>query len=225
MLTGLDKLRTSVDIVWLFTTNLVEDLDPAFVDRCRLKEEINAPVADTVYEIFRADLNSKMRNTEILIDGMIYDQRREDDNVNATEVLLEDHTTTDNSHIGSIPALEWARFHSPPTATTAVSILRKIARLAVGLSSRNLRGLVDVALFKHVTEDQPRLREVLSALEVVVRKEITEHTVVGRGQAVGTYPEPFIGGKVDKELEFIAASDFDITSHIPVDREESDSDD
>jgi hypothetical protein len=30
----LDKLRKSINVVWIFTTNLLEDLDPAFVDRC-----------------------------------------------------------------------------------------------------------------------------------------------------------------------------------------------
>jgi hypothetical protein len=71
-----------------------------------------------------------------------------------------------------VPTLAWASKHWSPHSSTAVSVLRRIATLVVGLSARNLRGLPDVALFEAFAEDDvPELRNILDALETVIRRE------------------------------------------------------
>jgi hypothetical protein len=141
----LDRLRGNINVVWIFTTNLVEDLDPAFLDRCRLKEVINAPVVDCVYEMLRAEINTKIRQGEIVIDTMMYDPRYGINSAGSstnTALICTEHLT-------ELPSLDWATRYWPPAASTAVSILQRIATLAAGLSGRNLRGLLDVALFTY----------------------------------------------------------------------------
>jgi hypothetical protein len=170
----LDKLRKSINVVWLFTTNLPEELDPAFVDRCRLKETINAPVASCVYEMLRTEINAKIRRGEILVDSMIYDLAHAVSNTTPhgpPRSAMHPHAES----LGEIPTVEWARRHWAPTITgiTAVVILQQIATLAAGLSGRNLRSLLDVALFTYWVDDddQPSLQDALAALEIIVRKE------------------------------------------------------
>jgi hypothetical protein len=167
----LDRLRKSVNIVWLFTTNLPDTLDPAFVDRCRLKESINAPATSCVYEMLRTDINAKIRRGKIVMDSLVYDVAHD-----AVSVTTSGDSSTNDMHpntegASKIPTIEWANRNWPPTITTAVVALQRIATLAAGLSGRNLRGLLDVALFKYWVNDQPNVRDALAALEVIVRKE------------------------------------------------------
>jgi hypothetical protein len=177
VLTGLDKLRKSINVVWLFTTNLLEDLDPAFVDRCRLKEIINAPAASCAYDMLRTEINAKLRRGEILVDSMIYDLDHDAVSTTTPKDLpaprsdVPPHVHAES--LGEIPTVEWARRYWPLTLNTAVVILQRIATLAAGLSGRNLRGLLDVALFTYWVDDddQPSLQAALAALEIIVRKE------------------------------------------------------
>jgi hypothetical protein len=171
VLTGLDKLRKSVNIVWLFTTNLLEDLDCAFVDRCRLKETISAPVASCVYEMLRTEINAKIRRGEIVVDSMVYDLAHDAVSVTTTNSISSSVMHSHAENPGEIPTVERANRHGSSTITTAVVNLQRIAALAAGLSGRNLRGLLDVALFTYWADDQPNLQDALAALEAVVRKE------------------------------------------------------
>jgi hypothetical protein len=70
--------------------------------------------------------------------------------------------------------LVWAARHWPSIATTTVTVLHGIAANAAGLSARTLRGFLDVALFRYVVDEQPDLRQVLDALELVTRKEAAQ---------------------------------------------------
>jgi hypothetical protein len=163
----LDRLRRDINVVWIFTTNLVEYLDPAFLDRCRLKEVINAPVVDRVYEMLRAEINAKIRQGEIVIDTMIYGHPYEINSAgSSTNTAL-----IGTEHLTELPSLDWATRYWPPAASTAVLILQRIATLAADLSGRNLRGLLDAALFKYWVDAQPNLLDALTTLEIVARKE------------------------------------------------------
>jgi hypothetical protein len=168
-------LRRSINVVWLFTTNLLDALDPAFVDRCRLKESIDAPATSCVYEMLRTEINAKIRRGEIVVDCLVYDVAR-DAVRDAVSVTTSEGSSNSGMHpntegASEIPSIEWANRNWPPTTTTAVVVLQRIATLAAGLSGRNLRGLLDVALLTYWVDDQPNLRNALAALEVIVRKE------------------------------------------------------
>lgn len=147
--------------------------DPAFLDRCRLKEQIDAPAVDCIFEILRGDINTKIQQGDIVVKSLTYD-------VPCDSIMTDDAEVHPSSDITSasvgipaaVPTLSWAATNWPPTAVTAVSLLRQIASLADGLSARNLRGLLDVIIFETFAEDAvPELRDTLDALEVVIRRE------------------------------------------------------
>jgi hypothetical protein len=202
----LDKLRKSINIVWLFTTNLLDTLDPAFVDRCRLKKSINAPATSCVYEMLRTEINAKIRRGKIVIDSLVYDVAHD-----AVSVTTPEGSSTNDIHpntegANEIPTIEWASINWPPTTTTAVVVLQRIATLAAGLSGRNLRGLLDVALFTYWINDPPNLRDALAALEVIVREE-TGQTVEANHEGSGNLGEGGLGHPAEADAGELPVGD------------------
>lgn len=65
LLRGLDNLKQRANCFTICTTNLVEKLDPAFVDRLGLQWKIDAPGLQPIYEILQSSLQSMM------LDGII----------------------------------------------------------------------------------------------------------------------------------------------------------
>jgi hypothetical protein len=184
VLTGLDKLRKSINIVWLFTTNLMEELDSAFVDRCRLKEHVYAPAANCIYDMFRAEINAKLRRGEILVDSMLYSSCSEANSASTPQGHSESEQRTEE-----VPSLDWACRHWLPTINTAASTLQRIASQAAGLSGRNLRGLLDVALFTYFVDEVPSLHDALVALESLVQKETKDTGTAADGHMLGDIEE------------------------------------
>ena len=51
LLTGIDRIKVYPNIIVLCTTNLLNDLDPAFLDRCGVRQEIESPSIRSQYTI------------------------------------------------------------------------------------------------------------------------------------------------------------------------------
>lgn len=62
LLTALDRLRNLPNVIVLCTSNLIEAIDPAFVDRVDIKQLIPCPSPAAIYNIFRSCLNEMIRN-------------------------------------------------------------------------------------------------------------------------------------------------------------------
>ncbi|KAF2831956.1 AAA-domain-containing protein [Ophiobolus disseminans] len=200
--TGLDRLRESVNVIWFFTTNLVEDLDPAFIDRCRFMEEVKTPAANCVFEMLRADINARIRRGRIAFKTLVYGHHCDTIMTDAPKDLPQ---CSEQPH--EIPSLVWATRYWPSTATTAVTVLRQIATLAAGLSGRMLRGLLDVAIFQYLVDDKPDLRQVLDALELVVRKEITQRS---RKALDSTMTDEILPSSITDDF------DFEFVGNLPI---------
>lgn len=56
LLTGLDQIARYSNVVFLFTSNMCNALEPAFLDRCGLKEYVGPPSIEAKYEILRSVL-------------------------------------------------------------------------------------------------------------------------------------------------------------------------
>ncbi|KAF8851455.1 AAA ATPase, partial [Acephala macrosclerotiorum] len=56
LLTGLDKTKNYPNLIFLCTSNMIDALDNAFLDRCGLKREVTAPPLASQYEILRIRL-------------------------------------------------------------------------------------------------------------------------------------------------------------------------
>lgn len=61
LLTGLDRTKMNSNVIFLFTSNMYEALDIAFIDRCGLKCSINPPTIVSQYEILRTKIQKLMR--------------------------------------------------------------------------------------------------------------------------------------------------------------------
>ncbi|KAH7363905.1 P-loop containing nucleoside triphosphate hydrolase protein [Rhexocercosporidium sp. MPI-PUGE-AT-0058] len=56
LLTGLDRTARHSNVVFLFTSNMCDALEPAFIDRCGLQEFVGPPNMEAQYEILRSSL-------------------------------------------------------------------------------------------------------------------------------------------------------------------------
>lgn len=62
LLTALDRLRDLPNVIVLCTSNLIEAIDPAFLDRVDIKQLIPSPSPAAIYNIFRSCLNELVRS-------------------------------------------------------------------------------------------------------------------------------------------------------------------
>ena len=63
-----------------FTMNLLEDLDPACVDKRCHEEKINAPAVNSIYKMLRAEPNAKIQLGEIVFDTLFCGGGHRDEN-------------------------------------------------------------------------------------------------------------------------------------------------
>lgn len=66
LLTGLDRTRKYSNLLFLCTTNIPACLDAAFLDRCGLKFEVNAPAPTVQYEILRGRIQHLIDDGHII---------------------------------------------------------------------------------------------------------------------------------------------------------------
>jgi SpoVK/Ycf46/Vps4 family AAA+-type ATPase len=65
LLTGLDRTRSYPNLIFLCTSNMLESLDSAFMDRCGLKRSVDPPSFASQYEILRS------RTQKLIARGVI----------------------------------------------------------------------------------------------------------------------------------------------------------
>lgn len=178
------------NIIFFFTSNLVHSLDSAFVDRCCIEEEVSTSAIECVFEILRMEINSLINHGAIVSETMIYEEfvDMSDDSPSIpwtsfqTPKGLSQPSSRQAEATSQIPDRQWADSHWPLKATTAVSELYKIALLAKGLSGRKLKGLVTHAHYKYLVDEPGDLRDLLIALETVVRKKTGQCGVLERSE-------------------------------------------
>ncbi|SMY25949.1 unnamed protein product [Zymoseptoria tritici ST99CH_1A5] len=90
LLTALDKLRLSPNILVLCTSNLIGAIDPAFLDRVDIKQLIPSPSPEAIYNIFRSCLNELVRAS--LIDMAATDSAPRSAVVSATPSTVTSHS-------------------------------------------------------------------------------------------------------------------------------------
>ncbi|KAM0722028.1 hypothetical protein Q7P37_002954 [Cladosporium fusiforme] len=78
LLTALDRLRNLPNILVCCTSNLIEAIDSAFLDRVDIKQYVPAPSSSAVYNIFRSCLNELVR-TKLLVAETAAAARDDDD--------------------------------------------------------------------------------------------------------------------------------------------------
>lgn len=80
LLTGIDKLKNYKNVILLCTTNFLDSLDAAFLDRCALKQAIGVPGQSGQYKILRRAIQGLIDKKLISSDTSIpsYDDAKSD---------------------------------------------------------------------------------------------------------------------------------------------------
>jgi hypothetical protein len=104
----------------------------------------------------------------IAFETMEYVQSSSRDDCSDSSSFVEVVMDTPNE----ISSQQWASTHWPADTTTAASVLLENAKLAHGLSGRTLKRLVTYARYEYVTDEPGDLRDMLVALEAVIRERV-----------------------------------------------------
>ncbi|KAG0651195.1 Pachytene checkpoint [Hyphodiscus hymeniophilus] len=70
-LTGLDRTKTYPNIIFLCTSNMVDSLDAAFIDRCGLKIEVGLPSLASQYAILRGRIQKLITRGIVLSKAVL----------------------------------------------------------------------------------------------------------------------------------------------------------
>ncbi|OQO07316.1 hypothetical protein B0A48_07013 [Cryoendolithus antarcticus] len=143
LLTALDRLRHLPNVITLCTSNMIEAIDPAFLDRVDIKQYIPSPSTSAIYNIFRSCLNELIRSKLITAD--------------------DDVPTLATTHMTLHDSLESAGFRLSKVA-------EKCAKFAV--SGRTLRRLPVLGLATYTWGAAQTLDNAVAALEKAVEQEV-----------------------------------------------------
>lgn len=141
-------------MIVLTTSNLLEAMDAAFLDRADIKQYVNAPTAGAVYVILRTCLN------ELIRCGLIEDQVFHN---------LFHFFSWLKCKKRAIPCPEEARMNifSQPNAPS--SKLWRCANECTSFSGRTLRRLPVLMHAGYIQREKCTLEEALEALEMTVQ--------------------------------------------------------
>ncbi|KAK6438246.1 hypothetical protein LTR95_005555 [Oleoguttula sp. CCFEE 5521] len=147
VLTALDRLRHLPNVITLCTSNMIEAIDPAFLDRVDIKQYIPSPSTSAIYNIFRSCLNELVRSKLITAADKI-------------PTLATTHMTLLNS---------------PDSAGHRLCKLsERCAKLA--MSGRTLRRLPVLGLATYTWGAAQTLDNAVAALEKAVEQEVLSRT-------------------------------------------------
>ncbi|GAO47163.1 AAA-domain-containing protein [Saitoella complicata NRRL Y-17804] len=142
LLTQLDRLRRRRNVLVLTTSNLLEAMDPAFVDRADIKQYVGAPSTNAIYTILRSCVNEMIR------------------------VGIVSSPTPIPSYAEASIGL-----YSQPNAPASVLYNVASECQGIGMSGRALRRLPVLAHARYLQGMGSRVEHCLEALGRVVREE------------------------------------------------------
>ncbi|EER29833.1 ATPase, AAA family protein [Coccidioides posadasii C735 delta SOWgp] len=175
LLTALDRLRQHPNVLVLCTSNLINALDSAFLDRVDIKQFVPLPSVRGVYEIFRSCLENLSQCG--LIEGATFEVVQRD--TGSPGPGLE-YMTRPAEALG-IPRYEmalWYRLFS----RSIPKRLENIAEASVGLSGRTLRRIPALSLVLYTTGACCSVDEAVDALEQGVEEELRIRQAAQEGQ-------------------------------------------
>jgi energy-coupling factor transporter ATP-binding protein EcfA2 len=191
LLTALDRLRDLPNIIVICTSNLIDAIDPAFLDRVDIKQLIPAPSPAAIYNIFRSCLNELIRSS--IVDNAAKvevpntppqstDPRRKPGtrankrtklnppaSVTATASSSSPPPAHADSGIPTFPEMQVKYLTQPTSPAYRVWTL---AQRCHGLSGRTLRRLPILGLAMYTWGGNCGLGEAVTALEEAVAQEL-----------------------------------------------------
>jgi pachytene checkpoint protein 2 len=150
LLTGLDRTRSYPNLIFLCTSNMLESLDSAFVDRCGLKRSVDPPSFASQYEILRS------RTQKLIARGVI----------RSLEVLP--------SYIDADLDSDAGKANAGSKLLTLVKLIRSgntHAQSGTEISARSLTQLPEQAILRYLREEECDLDLALDFFERFVLSE------------------------------------------------------
>jgi hypothetical protein len=167
-------LRKRPNVVFICTSNLIDNIDPAFVDRCGIEQCVETPSVKCAYGIFRSVLNELLKAGLVFFDPIELDSDPSLSNHRSSNPHQQRGTDSNdfaNENLTYLPELEWVELHLFDRIMTAPWELRMIAAEAEGLSGRTLRRLPMLAMAKYTVKEPCDMRDILIALRRVVKEK------------------------------------------------------
>lgn len=174
LLTALDRLRHRSNVVMFCTSNMMEAVDAAFLDRVDVKQSVGNPSSKAAYEIFRSCLNELVRCGILLPDDPASSQD-EDDPMSLIQYPssdLPDPISTKPQPASFFPSLLEVNVHLWDQPEALGRKLWDIAQKCGGLSGRTLRRLPFLSLAMYTYREECSVSEGLEALQLAVTEEI-----------------------------------------------------
>jgi SpoVK/Ycf46/Vps4 family AAA+-type ATPase len=150
LLTGLDRTRNYPNLIYLCTSNMLESLDAAFVDRCGFRRSIKPPSLESQYEILRS-------RTQKLIDRGV---------IQSLEVLPNYKDADVQSEVSAD--------HPGSKLLAIVKLIRSGNAHAVSgteISGRSLTQLPEQAVLRYLRDQECDLELALGFMERFVLSE------------------------------------------------------
>ncbi|KAK3702358.1 hypothetical protein LTR37_014932 [Vermiconidia calcicola] len=189
LLTALDRLRNLPNVIVLCTSNLIDAIDPAFVDRVDIKQLIPSPSPAAIYNIFRSCLNELVRSN--LVDSAVQFSERSSSSRTLSSSPRKPATRSGGRKVvnrntsASSPSEPWT-IVSPPIIPTFSDMKVRfegqpdspacrvwaLAQKCHGFSGRTLRRLPILGLAMYTWGGDCTLQDAVSALEAAVEQEL-----------------------------------------------------
>jgi energy-coupling factor transporter ATP-binding protein EcfA2 len=189
LLTALDRLQNLPNVIVICTSNLIDAIDSAFLDRVDIKQVVPCPSPAAIYNIFRSCLNELVRSS--LVNASTSARAGKPPAINVAPVMPPAKVATTNG----VSKNKRKRSPSPPTSSPSppepetiptfsemkvkfsnqpTSPARRVWTLAQrceGLSGRTLRRLPILGLAMYTWGGLCSLPEAVAALEKAVEQE------------------------------------------------------
>ncbi|KAG4207296.1 hypothetical protein ERO13_A03G057200v2 [Gossypium hirsutum] len=154
LLTQMDKLKSSPNVIILTTSNITAAIDIAFVDRADIKAYVGPPTLQARYEILRSCLQ------ELIRKGIISNIQ------GSSQYILSDYVTLKEK-------LKMHEIHEVQTTFHLCKQLAEAAEACEGLSGRTLRKLPFLA---HAALDNPYCCDPNKLLNTMIDTARREHS-------------------------------------------------
>lgn len=199
LLTALDRLRALPNVIVLSTSNLMEAIDPAFLDRVDIKQLIPSPSPAAIYNIMRSCLNELVRGNlvdaatmQVSTKGLaaakpslpLSSSRSNASTISSSPSTIKVATRSSKNTVSSSPE-SWTVVHAPTIPTFSEMMVRlvdqpqspgrrvwAVAQRCEGFSGRTLRRLPILGLAMYTWGGNCSLLDAVAALEAAVDQEL-----------------------------------------------------
>jgi len=155
LLTQLDSIKNSPNVLILTTSNITGAIDLAFVDRADVKQYVGTPSQGAIYQILHSCIVELVRTSLVEVQG---------------------------GQVVSLRELQLAEWESGHETNHSLQVW-EIAGLCLGMSGRTIRKIafLALALFSGVAKTRPvSMEDFLSSLEDAAHKQIKDREYLGK---------------------------------------------